>query len=440
VEARVLDPVYAFDRQVIPAGAIVQGKIDPVQPVPKWQRVRAILGGDFTPLHVAPVEFTTLVMPDGSTRPLHTAQTPGLNSIVSSRSPKQPTSSAQQPTGVVATGKQKVKDAIQSQMERARTISDTIRGPNKTEVLEDYLMAKLPYHPQFVRRGTRFDAELLDPLSFGSAQAAEALAPVGTEPPADSVGHVRLITPLSSFSSSQGEAMEAVLAAPLFSADRQLILPEGTRVEGTVVLAKKARFFHRGGQLRFTFHEIQMPEEMARLQATAAAADASASAATAKSPQEALKLRTQASLQAAESAGKTPLKVDGEGGVQAKESKTRFIAAAAAAMIARRAGDNDSTRNASGQVVGRNPNIGGRTLGGGLGFGMLGSAISQSSRYAGAAFGYYGMAWSLYSTVIARGSEVEFGKNAMVDIRFNTRKEPPGKETPAHGAAPAAGH
>jgi hypothetical protein len=71
---------------------------------------------------------------------------------------------------------------------------------------------------------------------------------------------------------------------------------------------------------------------------------------------------------------------------------------------------------------------------------MLGSAISQSSRYAGAAFGYYGMAWSLYSTVIARGSEVEFGKNAMVDIRFNTRKEPPGKETPAHGAAPAAGH
>ena len=59
----------------------------------------------------------------------------------------------------------------------------------------------------------------------------------------------------------------------------------------------------------------------------------------------------------------------------------------------------------------------GRTIGGGFGFGLLGAAIAQSSRYVGTAFGYYGMAWSLYSTLIARGAEVQFGKNAMVDIR-----------------------
>jgi hypothetical protein len=35
------------------------------------------------------------------------------------------------------------------------------------------------------------------------------------------------------------------------------------------------------------------------------------------------------------------------------------------------------------------------------------------------------MAWSLYSTLIARGAEVQFGKSAMVDIRFNTRSAPP---------------
>ena len=82
VEAKVLDPVYAFDRQVIPAGAVALGKVTRLQPIPNWQRVRAMLNGDFTPLHKAPIEFTTIVMPDGSRLPLHTAESLGLNSIV----------------------------------------------------------------------------------------------------------------------------------------------------------------------------------------------------------------------------------------------------------------------------------------------------------------------------------------------------------------------
>jgi hypothetical protein len=436
VEAKVLDPVYAFDRQVIPAGAVALGTVTRLQPIPKWQRVRAILNGDFTPLHTAPIEFTTIVMPDGSRLALHTAESPGLNSIVSSRPPKKQSNAAQQNPGVIAAGKQQVQDAIQGQLERARSISDTIRGPNKMEMLEDYLLAKLPYHPQYVRRGTRFDAELLDPISFGSAQvAAGSLALVGTQPQADSVAHARLITPLNSFSSKPGQTVEAVLAEPVFSGDHKLILPEGTHLEGTVVLARKARLFHRSGQLRFTFKEIQLPAEIARLQAASLVP-----VATERPAQEGLKFRTEASLQGAESTGQTPLKVDGEGGVKATETKTRFLAAAAAVIIARRAGDNDAGRNAAGQATGTGPNVGGRTLGGGLGFGMLGSAISQTSPYVGAAFGYYGMAWSLYSALIARGAEVQFGKNAMVDIRFNTRTEPPAKASPATGTVLSPGH
>jgi hypothetical protein len=437
VEAKVLDPVYAFDRQVIPAGAVALGKVDRLQSIPKWQRVSAILNGDFTPLHTAPIEFTTIVMPDGSRMPLHTAESPGLGSIVSLRPPKKQSSTPPQNTGVLGTGKQQVKDAIQGQIDRARSISDTIRGPNKLEKLEDYLLAKLPYHPQYVRRGTRFDAELLDPLSFGSAPAPPGfLALVGTQPQADSVAHARLITPLNSFSSKPGQTVAAVLAEPVFSSEHKLILPEGTHLEGTVVVAKKARMFHRSGQLRFNFREIQLPAEIARLQTTAPIAPIVAE----RPGQDALKFRTQANLQGAESTGQTPLKVDGEGGVKATESKTRFLTAAAAVMIARRAGDNDAGRNASGQAAGPNPNVGGRTLGGGLGFGMLGSAISQTSPYVGAAFGYYGMAWSLYSALIARGAEVQFGKNAMVDIRFNTRAEPPAEKSPASGTAQSAGH
>ena len=51
----------------------------------------------------------------------------------------------------------------------------------------------------------------------------------------------------------------------------------------------------------------------------------------------------------------------------------------------------------------------------------MGAAAAQSSNYVGMAFGYYGMAWSVYSNVIARGAEVEFNRNAVVDIRFGAR-------------------
>jgi hypothetical protein len=93
-------------------------------------------------------------------------------------------------------------------------------------------------------------------------------------------------------------------------------------------------------------------------------------------------------------------------------------------MIARRAADNDTDRLKDGVIKGPDSNVGGRTLGGGLGFGLLGAAAAQSSRYVGMALGYYGLAWSVYSTVVARGAEAEFGKNAVIDVGFSTRPLP----------------
>ena len=55
-------------------------------------------------------------------------------------------------------------------------------------------------------------------------------------------------------------------------------------------------------------------------------------------------------------------------------------------------------------------------------------AVSQSSRYVGMAFGYYGLALSVYSSVIATGGEVQFDKNAMMDIRFGSRTPAPGSK------------
>ena len=145
-----------------------------------------------------------------------------------------------------------------------------------------------------------------------------------------------------------------------------------------------------------------------------------------------LEVRTLGTLSAAEG-DKAPLKVDSEGGVQATESKTRFLGTAVALLIARAAGDNDPVRAPSvsgsrGAVIGQRANVGGRTLGGGLGFGLLGTIAAQSSRNVGAALGYYGLAWSVFSTVVARGPEVQFDKNAVVDIGFNSRASKPERD------------
>ena len=98
-----------------------------------------------------------------------------------------------------------------------------------------------------------------------------------------------------------------------------------------------------------------------------------------------------------------------------------------AAIVASRAADNDAGKVSAGAAnQAGGGNVRGRTLGGALGFGLLGSAIAQSSRYVGMSFGYYGLAWSVYSNVIARGAEVSFDKNAVLEVRFGGRVTPAG--------------
>lgn len=419
VEAKLLEPIFAFDREVIPAGTVVQGEVSRTQSIGKWQRVRAIVSGDFTPLRTAEVEFTTLNLPDGRKLSTHTVETTGLNSIYTEPKKNQKTQPQNQNGGILGTAKQTAKDRVNSAI-------DSVRGPNKKEKLIDMLWSKLPYHPQYVRRGTRFDGPLQGPLAFGFEPVKQAdLAELGSQPPPESVVHARLLTPLNSGSAKPGEAVEAVVTAPLFSPAHKLLIPEGARLIGTVAVAKRARSFHRSGQLRFTFQKVGMPEEVANLKFR----PPEPTGTTAPEPLKLMTrepMKTQAVLAAAEGSGKAPIKVDSEGGVKAKESKTRFIAPVLSLAIASHAGydGRHSDPDEPGGYAGGGQHVSGRTMGGGLGLGMLGAAVSQSSPYVGMAFGYYGLAWSVYSHVIACGVEVQFDKDAMMDIKFSTRTPP----------------
>jgi hypothetical protein len=439
VEGKTIEPVFAFDREVVPAGSLVSGKISRAPSVSKWRRVQSILNGDFTPLRNAVIQIDTLTLPDGTKRSIRTEEAPALSTLFNEPSTKKQKQKTQQQRpqplpqeqngGILGTAKQTAKQKLDSEISsRTYGVADIVRAPNHKEKLIDFLWARSPYHPQYLRRGTRVDSPLIDPLQFGSAEfKTPDLAALGSQPAADTMGRVRLLTPLDSATAKAGDPVRASVSIPLFTADHKLAVPEGTMLTGTVTVAKKARSFHRGGQLRFRFDNLVLPEE-ATSQAPAPAAEI-ASSAPAKSQDEthvelkrrATPLSTQATLDAAESSGGTPIKIDSEGGVQTQESKTRFLAPAVALIIASKAADNDAGRNHSASGAGGEANVSGRTLGGLSGFGLVGAVSSQGSKYIGMAFGYYGLALSVYSNVVAKGGEVVFNQNAMMDVRFGAR-------------------
>ena len=135
----------------------------------------------------------------------------GLNSIYTEPSKKKQKAAPQNPNnGTLGTAKQTAKEKIQQAVNaRSGGFADIVRGPNKKEKLVDFLWAKLPYHPQYMRRGTRFDAPLQDALQFGTEPVKVSdLAALGSQPSSDSVARVRLLTALDSASAKQGEPVD----------------------------------------------------------------------------------------------------------------------------------------------------------------------------------------------------------------------------------------
>src|SRR5665213_485964 len=151
VEGKLIEPVFAFDHEVLPAGSALMGKVSFVHPVSKGQRFRAIVNGDFTPLRNAQLEFDSVVLPNGTLLPLHTGAATALNSLYIEPSTKvRKTQAPQNPNnGVLGTAKKKLKDQIHGALNAGSGgFADIVRGPNKKEKLVDFLWAKMPYHPQ----------------------------------------------------------------------------------------------------------------------------------------------------------------------------------------------------------------------------------------------------------------------------------------------------
>jgi hypothetical protein len=76
IHGRTTEPVYAFDKLLIPVGTVVNGKVSAIDAVPKTLRTMQAANGNFSPAREVHVQFNELVMANERTVSLHTVASP----------------------------------------------------------------------------------------------------------------------------------------------------------------------------------------------------------------------------------------------------------------------------------------------------------------------------------------------------------------------------
>jgi hypothetical protein len=363
ITAKLVEPVYAGENLAIPAGSTIKGHVSAISTVPLRKRAGRMLGGDFTPPKTAHVAFDQLVLPDGTTMPIHTDSAVGLGRVTNSRY----LPAAQRPGTF-----QKLKASATA----------PFREPNKLQRLGEAVVTSLPYHPEYIDQGTVFDTALLEPVAVrNSVEPNGAPAQVASD-----YLHLHLLTPIYSDTSQAGAPIEAVVSEPYYQQDHQLIYPVGTRITGTVQKASSTGWMKKNGSVVFAFRSVSMPDGSTKaIQSTVGG------------------------IQAERSEG---LEVGKEGEIKATTSPLgRILAPVSLIGPSRAVSDTSLVKTAwSRSGEGRN------------GFGLLGAGAAQASAGTAIGFGYFGAAKKIYSAFLARGSNVELPAYTPIVLRLDSNE------------------
>ena|SRR5579864_3571646 len=81
IHGKTTEPVYAFDKLLIPVGTPVIGKVSAIDAVAKKVRTMDAMDGNFSPLRAVHVQFDELVMSDGRHVPIQTVASPAPNGV-----------------------------------------------------------------------------------------------------------------------------------------------------------------------------------------------------------------------------------------------------------------------------------------------------------------------------------------------------------------------
>jgi hypothetical protein len=381
ISGRIMQPIYVFDRLVIPVGTAATGRVSTIDPVPGRTRILGALNADFTPSRKLSVTFDELILPNGRHINLHATIVPGSGQVIR----------------LVTADEHKknvVKDAAAQKMDQARAqwnnAMKQVESPGRMHLVTRYAVAQLPVHPQYIDAGTLYSAELSQPLDFGSESiSSDSLSAIGTPPPPGSLVHAILLTPLNSASTPKSADVEADLSQPLLDQGR-LILPAGTRLRGSVLQVRRARSFHRNGQLRIAFREVVLPNGAIQTVDTR--------------------------LQGIQSDSADNARLDSEGGTKSTSSKTRYISTGVSVGLALvGSGGRKDVGDAS-------PAAGGAT-----GFKLIGLIVGLTfrSHTYGILMSAYGGSRSIYNNFLGRGREIIFPKDTAMEIGFGSRTSLP---------------
>lgn len=385
LQGHLMQPVYAFDRLVLPLGTRVEGHISKIGRPGGKQLTWSILSADFSPQRPIEVSFDQIVLRDGRRLPLHAAVVPGSGQVIR----------------LVDSGSAKnggAKSALSAKMDEAKQewqqAMQQIKQPGKAHRAFRYAVAQLPVHPQYIDAGTLYNAELLEPLNFGSEAVKEqTVQSIGAPPPPGSLVRASLLTPLDSATAKRGETVQAIVSRPLFDGDR-LILPQGTLLNGSVLQARPARRLKHNGQLRIAFHELTLPSGST--------------------------FRVDTTL-AGVQAGQTD-DLDPEGAAKATNPKSRYVNTGIAVSLAMVGQGSPHDEGAAT----------GPAAGGAVSFRLIGiiAGLAVRSHTIAIVMSAYGGSRSIYINFFGRGHDISFPRDTTMDIGFGSRTAAPMPSSP----------
>ena len=402
IRGKIAEPVYAFDKLVVPVGTEVIGKVSRIGSVSAQKRAVAALNANFSPARDVQIEFDELVLANGRRVPLQTVvsrASQGVLQFAVATDAKAKKDDERKSDAANKLASKKMSDTRQQINQDWEMAKKQVTEPGKIHRLERFAVAQFPVHPQYMDAGTRFNAELQKPLDFGNeVSTPEMVSAVGSAPPPGSIVHALLITPLSSAESKQGAPVEAVITEPLFASNR-LILPQGSHLKGSVLQAQPARRMKRNGQLRIVFHQIVPPN--------------------------AAEQHVEASLEGVEVKNEEHLTLDSEGGAQVTTPKTRYLTTGISIALAAYSFAPDADAGQTG-VQDAGP-TGPRALNGASGFRVIGIVLGVlvHSRIMASGLGAYGAAMSVSYHFLARGRDVVYPKDTAMEIGIGTRASAP---------------
>lgn len=382
VIAYVTEPVYAFDRVVIPKGSEVDGHITQLVPPSGLKRTGNYLNADFSSHRRVEVTFDRLVLADGTRMSLLTRVVPDAGPVVKLTANPKKNGKVERARGMIS-----------------RQVHATVAELKPSPIwrrAKSFVWKELPYHRQKLIAGTVFDAELVRPLDFGSATVPrEEMGAMGQIPAVNSEAYARLDMTLSSATSHVGGSVEAILTRPVFSDDKKLLLPAGSILEGTVTKARPARRLHRNGQLHFSLSHVALP--------TGTPAP------------------VEMALEGIEVPKSSDIQMDSEGVTSiASMARSRVLDSALSIAIANSTLDTDSGH------AGATASSENKPLGGVLGFKLVGFAISFAARYPplSQAMGFAGAGRSVYSNFFSRGKDLVLPKGTPIEVSFGEHRKP----------------